>query len=144
MSKTFERARLEAHLYPNECWFCVHKCPHPSYVYLMTDSREESDLVPYVGISRSPFMRLKCHRREPGVVVGHKSTNKGKKYWRMELVIGPFEKLGKQFKENWRHHSRKLINRLLRGYWMAGIKEKIVYARDREWLLRVIKNKKLK
>jgi hypothetical protein len=45
------------------------------------------------------------------------------------------------FKQNWRKKSRKLIRRLLTGYWMAGVQEKIVYARDIEWLQQLINSK---
>jgi hypothetical protein len=123
----------------------VHQVKHPSYVYVMTDNRisenGDSQLVPYVGISRSPLMRLRSQRREPGVVVGHKSTNKGKRFWRMELIVGPFYGQGREFKENWRKKSRKLVRRILTGYWMAGVKEMVVYARDVQWLQQLARRK---
>lgn len=140
-------AREQAHTLPTSCWYCHYEIRHPAFVYLLTDCRLNANpreledvikpmLVSYVGISRCPHLRLRSHRREKGVPVGHKSTNKGKEYWQMELVIGPFFGKGKAFKEQWRKKSRKMFRRVVKGCEMAQRDQHLtIYARDKQWLL---------
>ncbi len=88
----------------------------------------------YIGITRHVAMRIAGHRREKDVAVGHKSTNKGRLWWQLELVIGPVFKDGKLIKQRWRKESRKTRSRIAKGLEIAIETGLQIYARDPKWI----------
>lgn len=83
---------------------------YPLFVYLMSSGN-----APFIGVASNPFLRLRCHNREPGLPSGAKSTRHGAPRWQLRVVIGPFYRGSRSFHDQWRKESRKLSCRIAHG-----------------------------
>jgi len=119
------------------CTHCENTQPHPLWIYLMRDKRcpmteinEINNCEAYIGVSRLPLQRIECHNRIEGYRVGAKCSKSISPHWQIEMVIGPFDVGGKQFKQDWRKASRKLSRRIVYGISLANSMNMNIYFRD--------------
>jgi len=108
------------------CVYCSYKkwFKHPKWVYLLSDTRTVNDKTTvltghqHIGLATHPHMRLKQHNREKGYHTGAKPTNLHGPHWQIELLIGPFYHMGREFKQEWRESSRGMESRYRYAYKM--------------------------
>lgn len=130
------------------CRYCESGEKHPLFVYLLSDKRCVNNpklhrIVPYVGISSHPLVRLNAHNRLNCKLFGNGNqlTKAGSGHYQLELVFGPLSRgspgLGRAFRDSCRQKSRKIRSRILRFCDSVGClqregrqRDALLYARD--------------
>lgn len=130
------------------CRYCENGDAHPLFVYLLSDKRCVNNpklhrVVPYVGLSSHPLLRLNAHNRLNCKLYGpgNQLTKAGAGHYQLELVYGPLDPgnrgLGRSFRDSCRKRSRKIKSRILRFCDSAGCLQRdgrqpsaFLYARD--------------
>jgi hypothetical protein len=130
------------------CRYCENHEKHPLFVYLLSDKRCVNNpklhrVVPYVGLSSHPLVRLNAHNRQNCKLFGpgNQLTKAGAGHYQLELVFGPLRSehhgLGRSFRDSCRKRSRKIRSRILRFCDSAGCLQRdgrqpgaMLYARD--------------
>lgn len=116
----------------------MHVAPTPKYMYILSltaqgTARRGAKWSPHIGWSSNPFRRLNEHNRVAGHRGGRKTTRACAPHWRLELVVGGLTVGLREFRDQWRHKSRKLDRRIVWGvlYAAALANPRIqIYARD--------------
>ncbi len=116
------------------CILCVNNLRHLPFVYLLAEKRGNAT---FIDMSRTPLESVSCHNREKGYRVGSKCTRLAPgRRWEIVLMIGPFYRGARAFRNEWRKQARKLVSRVRMGIQKSKdhVHTLNVFAKDPAWL----------
>lgn len=89
------------------------------FAFMMVNTRPGDNAYTHIGTSRNPLHKV--HAFNEGRVRSRKSTKQGRPYWRLELMVGPFDSSldADRFREHWDRHKRGVAPRMAEGQRLA-------------------------